>query len=380
MPTEVYPMSYINLLQFITSQPFVILLLKLKNIKIKRIQRNMKKIKTSKINKNTIVISLGDPAGIGTEITLKALGSNSIDENIHPLLVGCKNNIFETYYKMIQHGIKNIPNPNNLDIIDIPLESKIIPGVINKETGSASFNWLYNATKLVIEGKARGIVTAPISKIAWHKAGHKFTGQTELLSKLTNKETSMLFTAISPNNGWRFNTLLATTHIALEQITNNLTTDLLKQKLDTLLNFCRKFKDQPSIHVAGLNPHAGEEGKIGMEEQNLIIPCLNEWKSDNPTVKLIGPIPPDTCWISAAEAWKEKSNQNAPDGILALYHDQGLIPVKLIAFDEAVNTTLGLPFVRTSPDHGTALDIAGKCLAREKSMIAAINNAWILSH
>ena len=183
----------------------------------------------------------------------------------------------------------------------------------------------------------------------------------------------MLFTAISPNNGWRFNTLLATTHIPLNKINDNLTKELIRHKLDTLLNFCRKFKEKPSIQIAGLNPHAGEEGKIGIEERNLIIPILNEWKLDNPTIKISGPVPPDTCWISSLDAWNCTSSENhAPDGILALYHDQGLIPVKLIAFDEAVNTTLGLPFIRTSPDHGTAYGIAGKGIANEESFLSAI--------
>tara|TARA_Y100001968_G_scaffold24425_1_gene19114 strand:+ start:6134 stop:7159 length:1026 start_codon:yes stop_codon:yes gene_type:complete len=336
-------------------------------------------MKTSKDRNNTIVISLGDPAGIGTEITLKALGSKLLNKNIQPLLVGCKNNIYKTYSSLISHGINNIPNPNNLNIIDIPLKSEITPGIVNKETGSASFDWLYKATKILIEGKGRALTTAPISKIAWHKAGHKFAGQTELLGKLTNKKTSMLFTAVSPNNGWRFNTLLVTTHIPLDKISISLSKELIRDKLDALLNFCIQFKKNPSIHVAGLNPHAGEEGKIGMEEQNLIVPILNEWKSEYPNIKLIGPVPPDSCWISAAHAWKGKLNISAPDGILAFYHDQGLIPMKLIAFDEAVNTTLGLPFIRTSPDHGTALDIAGKYIARETSMVSAINNAWILS-
>ncbi len=341
----------------------------------------MTKFKISENNKNTLAISLGDPAGIGTEITLKALGSKNLNENINPLLVGCKNNIYEIYSKLITNGIKNIPDPRNLNIIDIPLEKKITLGIVNESTGSASFKWLSSAANLVIEGKANALVTAPISKIAWHKAGHEFAGQTELLGTLTNKKTSMLFTAISPNNGWRFNTLLATTHIPLNKIHNYLTKELIRYKLDTLLKFCYKFKDKPVIQIAGLNPHAGEEGKIGKEEQNLIIPILNEWKLDNPNIKISGPIPPDTCWISAANAWNNSSTtkNNAPDGIMALYHDQGLIPVKLIAFDEAVNTTIGLPFVRTSPDHGTALDIASKFQAREKSMIAAINNAWILS-
>jgi len=333
-----------------------------------------------KKSKNTLVISLGDPAGIGTEITLKALGSKDLNEKIQPLLVGCKNNIYATYSKLINHGINNIANPEDLDIVDIPLETKIIPGIVDENTGSASYKWLLNATNIILEGKANALVTAPISKIAWHKAGHEFAGQTELLGKLTNKNTSMMFTAISPNNGWRFNTLLATTHIPLDAIKSNLTKELIKYKLDSLLNFCRKFKEKPLIQIAGLNPHAGEEGKIGIEEQNLIIPILNEWRLDNPSIKITGPIPPDTCWISAADAWnKDSTENNAPDGILALYHDQGLIPVKLIAFDQAVNTTLGLPFIRTSPDHGTALDIAGKFKAREASMIAAINNAWILS-
>ena len=340
----------------------------------------MKKFKKSKNNKNKLVISLGDPAGIGTEITLKALGSNYLNENIEPLLVGCKNNIYQTYSKLLDCGINNIPDPKELEIIDIPLEKKIIPGIINKNTGAASFKWLFNATNILLEGKAKALVTAPISKIAWHWAGHHYAGQTELLGKLSNRKTSMLFTAISPNNGWRFNTLLATTHIPLNTINNNLTKELIKHKLDTLLNFCSKFKEKPLIQIAGLNPHAGEEGQIGMEEQKLIIPILNEWKLNNPTIKVNGPVPPDTCWISAANAWNSDSIENyAPDGILAFYHDQGLIPVKLIAFDDAVNTTLGLPFVRTSPDHGTALDIAGTFKARETSMIAALNNAWILS-
>ena len=178
----------------------------------------MQKSELTKKNRTTLIISLGDPAGIGTEITLKALGSNSLNKNIKPLLVGCKNNLHETYSKLIKHGIDNIPHPNKLDIIDIPLDKKVIPGIVDKYSGSASFKWLVNATNILLEGKANALVTAPISKIAWHKAGHKFAGQTELLGKLTNRQTSMLFTAISPNNGWRFNTLLATTHLSLIHI------------------------------------------------------------------------------------------------------------------------------------------------------------------
>ena len=340
----------------------------------------MQKLKTLSKNKNKLIISLGDPAGIGTEIILKALKSKHLNKNIEPLIVGCKNHINTIYSKLIKHGINDIANPSKLNIVDIPLKKKISLGVVDENSGSASFKWLLNATNMLIEDKANALVTAPISKIAWHKAGHKFEGQTELLGKLTNKRTSMLFTAISPNNGWRFNTLLATTHIPLSKVNTNLSKELIKYKLDALVNFCRKFKEKPVLQIAGLNPHAGEEGKLGNEEQKLIIPALNEWKLNNPNIKLIGPIPPDTCWISSINAWNcSSSENNAPDGILSFYHDQGLIPVKLIAFDEAVNTTLGLPFVRTSPDHGTALDIACAFKAREKSMIASMNNAWLLS-
>ena len=130
--------------------------------------------------------------------------------------------------------------------------------------------------------------------------------------------------------------------------------------------------------MAGLNPHAGEQGKLGGEEEQWLNSLLQQWSSKHPSVQLRGPLPPDTCWLSSAQAWNN-NNRDAPDGILALYHDQGLIPVKLLAFDQAVNTTLGLSFLRTSPDHGTGFDIAGRGVARGTSMLAAIQAAWELS-
>ena len=125
--------------------------------------------------------------------------------------------------------------------------------------------------------------------------------------------------------------------------------------------------------VAGLNPHAGEGGALGSEEQDWLEPCLRDWRARHPWVRLDGPLPPDTCWLGAAAAWHGQGT--AADGYLALYHDQGLIPVKLLAFDAAVNTTLGLPFLRTSPDHGTGFAIAGQGIAREASMAAALDTA-----
>ena len=152
----------------------------------------------------------------------------------------------------------------------------------------------------------------------------------------------------------------------------------MHHKLNVLEGFCRRFTSTPHLRIAGLNPHAGEAGQLGHEEAEWMLPLLDQWRKDHPQVQLVGPVPPDTCWISAARAW-QSPNQPGPDGILALYHDQGLIPVKLLAFDAAVNTTLELPFLRTSPDHGTAFDIAGQGIASPESTTAALQAAWDLS-
>ncbi len=331
-------------------------------------------------NNSQIVIPLGDPAGIGTEITLKALGDPSLPKDMQPLLIGCKENIKLTHQKLKEQSNSPIANLSNLEIKNIPLEERIVPGKPTSNTGEASFNYLTYATNLVIDKQARALVTAPIAKHSWHQAGHFYSGQTERLAELSGaNNASMLFTAVSPTNGWRLNTLLATTHIPFKEVPNNLNPKKILSKLDTLLLFCKKFKKNPKLSIAGLNPHSGEEGDLGTEEINWIIPTINEWRRNHPEIILEGPIPPDTCWLSAAKAWQGLPASNSPDGILALYHDQGLIPVKLIAFDSAVNTTLGLSFTRTSPDHGTAFDIAGQCIARPDSMLAAIKTAWELS-
>ena len=186
----------------------------------------------------------------------------------------------------------------------------------------------------------------------------------------------MLFTAKAPTGHWRFNTLLATTHIPLSQVSVQLGPDQVIRHLDRLLAFTQRFRSHPRLVVAALNPHAGENGLLGQEEQQWLAPTLARWRGLHPTVTLEGPLPPDTCWLEAASAWR--GEQPGPDGYLAMYHDQGLIPVKLLAFDAAVNTTLGLPFLRTSPDHGTAFDIAGLGVARSKGMEAALETAWEL--
>ena len=244
--------------------------------------------------------------------------------------------------------------------------------------GAASFTWLSRAVALLNEGRARALVTAPIAKASWHAAGHAYPGQTERLAELAGvPSASMLFTAQSQRSGWRLNTLLATSHIPLAEVPQRLTPQLICHKLDVLHRFCSRFETNPWLRVAGLNPHAGEAGQLGQEERQWLGPCLEQWRLVHPEVRLEGPIPPDTCWLGAAKAWTE--GRAAPSGYLALYHDQALIPVKLLAFDAAVNTSLELPFLRTSPDHGTAFDIAGQGIARAESMRAAILTAWQLS-
>ncbi len=323
---------------------------------------------------------MGDPAGIGIEVTLKALGSLRLPKKMQPLLVGSEQHIHLIYSELKAKGITQLANPKDLEIEDLPLQGNLDPGHPNAETGEASFRSLIHATNFLIKGHGRALVTAPIAKHAWNEAGHDYPGQTELLAELTKtKKVSMLFTAKSPKCNWRFNTLLATTHIPLEEVSQALNPELILSKLNTLLSFCQRFKSNPNLSIAGLNPHAGEKGQLGTEEIEWLIPVINEWRADHPNIRLEGPVPPDTCWLSAARAWNGEEVNNKPDGILALYHDQGLIPVKLIAFDSAVNTTLGLPFIRTSPDHGTGFDIAGKGFARPQSMLAALQAAWELT-
>jgi len=327
-----------------------------------------------------LVIALGDPAGIGMEVTLKALADPRCPVGLEPLLVGCRRTLEQTYRQLLPNSAVPLADPASLATYDLPLNEPIHPGKPSAAGGAASFHWLTRATTLALQGQARALVTAPIAKHIWHAAGHTYPGQTERLAELGGgRQASMLFTALSPHTGWRMNTLLATTHIPLAAVPKTLTPETIHSKLNTLAQFCRRFRQQPRLHVAGLNPHAGENGQLGQEECSWIEAALEEWSVANPDVVLTGPLPPDTCWLSAAQAWNEGATNTSPDGFLALYHDQGLIPVKLLAFDQAVNTTLGLPFLRTSPDHGTGFDIAGQAIARPASMVAAIRAAWELS-
>ncbi len=324
-----------------------------------------------------LVISVGDESGIGPEIVLKALSSNEIPDNVDYTLVGSKKNLLDTYKHLKALGLEKLANPNSLQIHDLEISSS--DNNPKSSYGNSSFYYLKKAIEIVKQYRNSALVTGPICKKSWSLAGHYFSGQTEVLAESCGvKNVGMLFTAKSPITGWRFNTLLATTHIALCEVPKQLNKELIHSKLDLFKDFCSTYIDKPTLKVAGLNPHAGEEGILGSEEKDWLNDALITWNEKNKGIKLLGPLSPDSCWNSSAKAWHEKDAEKH-DGILAMYHDQGLIPMKVIALNYSVNTTIGLPFIRTSPDHGTGFDIAGKGIAESHSMIEAIKAAIEMS-
>ncbi|MBE9179787.1 4-hydroxythreonine-4-phosphate dehydrogenase PdxA [Oculatella sp. LEGE 06141] len=331
-----------------------------------------------------LAIALGDSAGIGSEVVLKALADPAILRACQPTLIGSRTLLIQTYQQMAKPG-SNLADPEQLSIMDISdrhLEQQVRLGIGNAASGAISFRALEQAIAQTLAGEFDAIVTAPISKAAWNMAGHHYPGQTELLAERAGATRfGMLFVARSPHTGWTLRTLLATTHIPLRQVPDALTPSLLTTKLDLLVDCMRRDFGiaAPRIAVSGLNPHSGEQGQLGHEEQDWMVDWIQEMGDRLPHVSLEGPVPPDTLWVAPGLAWygsnSSTASPQAHDAYLALYHDQGLIPVKLMAFDRAVNTTIGLPFIRTSPDHGTAFGIAGQGIADASSMNAAIDLA-----
>lgn len=329
-----------------------------------------------------LAVTLGDPAGIGPEVVLKALADPEVTQNCEITVIGSQS-LLHTAYTHLRQTLANgdtLANPEQLSILDIETEQQITVGVGNAGSGAVSFAYLDTAITRTLAGEFDGIVTAPIAKSLWKTAGHEYPGQTEVLAQRCGIDKfGMLFVARSPHSGWLLRTLLATTHIPLRQVPDTLTPQLMTTKLDLLVECLRQDfgLETPWIAISGLNPHSGEQGQLGREEQDWLIPWLENERQNRPNLRLDGPVPPDTLWVKPAQAWyaQDKQNssiQNLPDAYLALYHDQGLIPVKLMAFDRAINTTIGLPFIRTSPDHGTAFDIAGQGIANASSMKSAI--------
>jgi len=335
----------------------------------------------------SLAVTMGDPAGIGSEIILKALAQDSLPAEAQIMVIGNRQLLQLTYEHLLHHsklGKQDLADPQTLSVLDIPLDDAIVWGQGDATSGGFSFACLEQAIALTLQDKFQGIVTAPIAKSLWKAAGHEYPGQTEVLAERAGVDKfGMMFIGESPHTGWTLRSLLATTHIPLADVPQALTPELMTLKLDLLIKCLEQDFgiQQPKIAIAGLNPHSGEAGQLGTEEQDWLLDWLQKAQANYPEAQLMGLIPPDTMWVKPGQAWygNYEVKPHTADAYLALYHDQGLIPVKLMAFEQAINTTVGLPFIRTSPDHGTAFDIAGQGIANASSMKAAIKLAIQIS-
>lgn len=297
------------------------------------------------LKKKIVAITAGDPLGIGPEIIEKTV--KKIKTDIPLLIIGNTKN----FSKMDFIGINDPAEieKSGIYFLDIP-----------PDRADPSFSFVRKAAELAMNGKISAIVTAPINKEKWISAGHNYMGHTDYLVKTFGvKNRAMFFWSDD------IKTALYTTHIPLKAVFSKL-------NIDDLANFCRFVNSELKkvvkkdflFFVSGLNPHAGEKGNMGSEEIDIIIPVVEQLKKE---FSIEGPFPPDTIFIKS---------RSVPDSVvISLYHDQGLIPFKLLKVNSGVNVTLGLPFVRTSPDHGTAYDIKGMGIADPGSMIEAVKLA-----
>jgi 4-phospho-D-threonate 3-dehydrogenase / 4-phospho-D-erythronate 3-dehydrogenase len=317
---------------------------------------------------NVIGITMGDPAGVGAEIILKALDKR---ESSNPAYVVFGSIGVMEYYKNLIGIKKELNKINDISEIDANkinvfnvlelTEKDFKVGEVSGKCGDAAFQYIKTAIEYALDGKTKGVVTAPLNKEALHLGGHLFDGHTEIFAKLTNtKKYSMML------QGGPLKVIHVSTHVSIreacDRVKKERVFEVIKLAYDTLLNM---GIENPRIAVAGLNPHAGESGIFGREEIEEITPAIEEAKAQN--INATGPIPPDTVFLKAAKGQY--------DIVVCMYHDQGHIPLKLLGFDEGVNMTIGLPIIRTSVDHGTAFDIAGKGIANENSLIEAMKAA-----
>jgi len=278
--------------------------------------------------KPRIAITEGDPAGIGPEIARRAAVDPRVVRVCEPVLYGAA------------------------------ADARFEPGVLSAEAGRAAYDAIVRATADAQRGDVAAISTAPINKEALRLAGYPWNGHTDLLAHLTGAEhVAMMFFSDE------LRVVLATVHVPLADVPSLLTQRVMEQTIALTARELPRFdKVYPRIAVAGLNPHAGEHGLFGREDESVIRPAIDRCRERG--IDVSGPFPADTVFVRA--------RKGEFDVVIACYHDQGLIPVKLVAFGRAVNVTLGLPIVRTSVDHGTAFDIAGKGVADAESMIAAV--------
>ena len=301
---------------------------------------------------NKIAITTGDPNGIGAEITIKAL--NTLNIPPRDIVIVSNKKVLNTYGNI----------QNNYEVIEVEYDSKVRAGEVTAEAGDFSFRLLQKACEIM----PKYIVTAPTSKEAMNMAGHKFSGQTEVLEKFLahdGQKAEMLFVSKD------FRVLLLTRHIPLKDVPKKLTKGLIIEKIERLRSYFQNnlYINKPSFAMCALNPHAGEHGLIGNEEEKFMLPAIEAVR--NRGINITNPLPADTLFINGVQKYL-KGEKSPYDCYIACYHDQGLIPIKSVASDKTVNMTIGLDIIRTSPSHGTAFDIAGKNIANPDSMMEAI--------
>jgi 4-phospho-D-threonate 3-dehydrogenase / 4-phospho-D-erythronate 3-dehydrogenase len=336
--------------------------------------------------KPIIGISMGDPAGIGPEICIKALSQSAVYETCKPLIVGdaavinqaatilnatVKVNAIQSVSEAkFEFGTVDVFDLKNVNMAELQ------PGVVTAMAGNAAFEAVRKVIDLALANEIDATVTAPINKESIHNAGHKFSGHTEIYAHYTN--TAKFAMLLADEN---LRVIHATTHVSLRKACDLCKKERVLEVISLLNDACIQFGiAKPRIAVAGLNPHAGENGLFGDEEINEIIPAIAEANRLGFTVE--GPVPPDTMFVKAV--------QGKYDGCVAMYHDQGHIPFKLEGFQwdnekqtmksvKGVNITLGLPIIRTSVDHGTAFEIAGRGIASPDALLIAIDYAIVMA-
>jgi 4-hydroxythreonine-4-phosphate dehydrogenase len=328
------------------------------------------------VDKPIVAVTMGDPAGVGPEVVLKALTHPEVRKACYPIILGdweilqrtgrmakcCPKLILWEKGQPIAKNNRAVPV---ISLSDLTLK-QLRPRAPSKAGGEAAYSYIKAAAEMVLSRKADAIATAPISKTALRLAGYPYPGHTELLAELSHtKECRMMLL------GKRLKVVLVTMHIPLSRVARVLTCGQILMTVElTHQALCKLFAiSRPRIAVAALNPHAGEEGILGVEEQKIILPAVKQAVKRG--VSVDGPLPADSLFSRAA--------RGDYDAVVCMYHDQGLIPLKLLHFLGGAALTLGLPLVRTSVDHGTAFDIAGKNRADESSMREAILLAARLS-
>jgi 4-phospho-D-threonate 3-dehydrogenase / 4-phospho-D-erythronate 3-dehydrogenase len=321
-----------------------------------------------------IALTMGDPAGIGPEVIIKSFQDDVLPLQARVVVIGDARLLQETAKKyaseILVHTI-NKPDEGwyqtrTIDVIDLKnVPENISVGKPSAEAGQASYEAIKTAVDLALRDEVSAITTAPINKKSLHLAGHPFPGHTELLAHLTNSKQAALMMA-----GNSMRVVLATTHVPLDQVKPLITTERVLNTIYLTHEWLsRHVTDVPSIAVTGLNPHCGDEGIFGQEETDYIVPALKTVQKEG--IQASGPFSADSLF--------GRPDSKKYDAVICMYHDQGMIPIKMDSAGQGVNITLGLPILRTSVDHGTAFDIAGRDKACSENLKMALRTAARLS-